>query len=47
MSGLFEWFPPALVGTIFTLVGVLKLYGLVRGIEGGQGKPIGQRLCGT
>ncbi len=41
------WFPQALVGTIFILLGSLKLYGFVRGIKGGREKPFGQRLCGT
>lgn len=31
----------------FTLLGLLKLYGLAYGIEGGQGKPLETRLCGT
>jgi hypothetical protein len=41
------WLPPALVGTTFTLMGSLKLYGLFRGIVGGADKPFGTRLCGT
>lgn len=41
------WFPLAAVGVSFTLMGCLKLYGLVRGIEGGHDKPIAQQLCGT
>jgi hypothetical protein len=47
MSTLWEWFPPALVGVIFTLFGSLKLYGALRGVEGGRHKPTFQYLCGT
>jgi hypothetical protein len=47
MSAFAAWFPPALVGITFTLLGLIKLYGLLRGIEGGGGKPFTQRLCGT
>jgi hypothetical protein len=47
MAGFIEWFPQALVGTTFTLLGLVKVYGLARGIEGGGGKPLGRRLCGT
>jgi hypothetical protein len=36
-----------MVGSFFTAVGVLKLYGLRRGIVGGRRKPIVQRLCGS
>jgi hypothetical protein len=42
-----DWFPPALVGVSFTLFGLLKLYGLRRGIIGGREKPVVQRACGT
>jgi hypothetical protein len=42
-----NWFPLALTGTVLTLMGCLKLYGLARGIEGGRDKPVAQRLCGT
>jgi hypothetical protein len=44
---LSQWLPPALVGASFTAVGVLKLYGLHRGIVGGESKPFAERLCGT
>lgn len=47
MIALADWLPLALTGTIFTLWGCLRLYGLARGIEGGRAKPVGQRLCGT
>ncbi len=39
--------PPLVIGCTFTLLGLAKLYGLARGIEGGANKPISQRLCGT
>ncbi|MBI3875617.1 MAG: hypothetical protein HY300_06590 [Verrucomicrobia bacterium] len=42
-----EWFPLVAVGVPFTLLGLLKLYGLRRGIKGGSGKPLGQKLCGS
>ena len=47
MIVLSDWIPGALVGVAFTLVACLKFYGLRRGIEGGRGKPLGRRLCGT
>jgi hypothetical protein len=42
-----DWLPPLLVGTLFTAMGCLKLYGLARGIEGGGDKPLAQKLCGS
>jgi hypothetical protein len=42
-----EWFPFAVVGATFTVFGCLKLYGVLRGIEGGRDKPTFQYLCGT
>jgi hypothetical protein len=47
IMALAEWLPLVLVGTLFTLMGCLKLYGLACGIEGGGDKPIGQKLCGS
>jgi hypothetical protein len=47
MISLSQWLPPALVGTLFTLIGLLKLYGLWKGIVGGAEKPYTTRLCGT
>jgi hypothetical protein len=44
---LANWLPPALVGTTFTLLGSLKLYGLWKGVVGGGDKPFITRLCGT
>jgi len=40
-----DWFPLATVGLTFTLLGSLKLCGLNRGIVGGAGKPVVQRIC--
>jgi hypothetical protein len=42
-----DWIPDVVVGVLFTSLASLKFYGLARGIEGGRGKPLGQRLCGT
>jgi hypothetical protein len=42
-----QWLPFAAVGISFTILGVLKVYGLCRGIEGGVEKPLSDRLCGT
>jgi len=47
MPPFWDWFPLALVGTFFTVFGVLKLYGLSRGLVGGHDKPILQQVCGT
>jgi hypothetical protein len=42
-----DWFIPALLGVQFTLLGLLKLYGLWKGVVGGADKPFVTRLCGT
>ena len=47
MTVLANWLPPLLVGVTFTLMGSLKLYGLIRGITGGHDKPLVAQLCGT
>jgi hypothetical protein len=47
MISFTDWFPLALVGSTFTLLGLIKLYGLRRGIVGGRDKPALQKLCGT
>jgi hypothetical protein len=47
MISVTDWLPPAVVGTTFTLIGGLKLYGLRKGIVGGADKPFATRLCGT
>jgi hypothetical protein len=47
MLPISDWFPMAAAGLAFTLLGGIKLWGLKRGIVGGAGKPVAQRLCGT
>ncbi len=47
MASVTSWLPPALAGVTFTLLGSIKLYGYIRGIEGGAGRPALKRLCGT
>jgi hypothetical protein len=47
MISFIDWLPPTVVGTTFTLLGSLKLYGLTRGIVGGADKPFATKLCGT
>jgi hypothetical protein len=47
VTGFAEWFPPLLVGTVFTLIGCVKLYGLSRGVVGDRDKPFWQYACGT
>jgi hypothetical protein len=47
MIALSDWLPLLLVGTMFTLLGVAKTYGALRGIEGGCDKSFGVKLCGT
>jgi hypothetical protein len=41
-----DWFPPAVIGVIFTVLGCLKVYGWKKGIIGGGGKPAACRLYG-
>jgi hypothetical protein len=47
MDKFLDWFLFAVVGATFTVFGSLKLYGVLRGIEGGREKPAFQYLCGT
>jgi hypothetical protein len=47
VAPLQEVAPPLGIGVAFTAMGLAKVYGLVRGIEGGGGKPLRQRACGT
>ena len=47
MISLADWFPLAMVGLMFTLLGGIKLWGLKQDIVGGAGNPVVQRLCGT
>lgn len=42
-----EIFPPLLVGAMFTIIGVAKIYGLTQGAVGGQDKGLSAKLCGT
>jgi len=42
-----DWFPFAVTGATLAVFGFLKLYGVLRGIEGGRDKPTFQYLCGT
>jgi hypothetical protein len=44
---LANWLPSLVMGLLFTTIGILKIYGLVYGIEGGGRKPLKQRMCGT
>jgi len=47
VTAIASWLPPLLVGLSFTFMGSLKLFGVIRGIVGGQEKPLMTRLCGT
>ena len=47
MPAFVDWFPFAAPGVMLTLFGCLKLYGVLRGIEGGRDKPAIQYVCGT
>jgi hypothetical protein len=47
MVSFFTWFPPLLTGALFSALGVAKVYGRCKGIEGGGGKPWTQRACGS
>jgi hypothetical protein len=42
-----DWFPVALTGTTMTVFGLIKLYGLARGIVSGRCQPMAERLCGA
>jgi len=47
ISDTATWLPFAVVGTTFTTLGLIKIYGFSRGIVGGGCKPVSQRLCGS
>lgn len=47
MPAFFDWFPLVVVGSTFTLLGSLKLYGALRGVVGGREKTTFQKVCGT
>jgi hypothetical protein len=42
-----NWLIPGLIGLQFTVLGLLKLWGVYRGVVGGADKPFVQKLCGT
>ena len=42
-----ELAPPLAVGVMFTGFGLVKVYGLLKGIEGGARAPLRKRFCGT
>jgi hypothetical protein len=47
ISHIATWLPFAVVGTTFTTLSLIKIYGFTRGIVGGGCKPVSQRLCGS
>ena len=47
MISLAEWLPPLSVGLMFTGLGLAKVYGFARGIQGGGCKPTRDRVCGS
>ncbi len=44
MLSAIEWFAPLLVGVFFTPLGILKVYGLCKGYEGGPGLSFWEKL---
>jgi hypothetical protein len=42
-----DWLPAVTVGISFTALGLLKVYGLTRGIIGGGEKRASERICGS
>lgn len=46
MIAFSDWLPLAAVGGTFTTLGLLKVYGLSKGIVGGGGRPAACRLLG-
>jgi hypothetical protein len=42
-----NWIPLSVVGVTFTAVGLLKVYGLRKGIVGGGSRPLSCRLLGS
>jgi hypothetical protein len=47
MIAFADWFPLLCVGSLFTTIGLLKLYGFRHNIMGGGGKPWGTRVRGS
>lgn len=41
-----EWLPPAGASVVFTTLAVCKIYGWMKGVIGGGGKPAACRLMG-
>jgi hypothetical protein len=44
---LSDWLPPLVAGLLFTGLGIAKVYGQFRGIQGGGCKPALVRACGS
>jgi hypothetical protein len=44
---LSDWLPPLAAGLLFTALGIAKVYGQIRGIQGGGCKPALIRACGS
>lgn len=42
-----DWLIPLSIGSLFTILGILKCYGVLFHIQGGKDKPVAQKLCGT
>lgn len=47
MPAFADWFPLLMIGSVFTTVGLLKVYGFRHNIVGGGGKPFSCRLRGS
>ena len=47
MISITDWLPPLAVGITFTFLGALKMYGALRGVQGGCEKTFGEKLCGS
>jgi hypothetical protein len=46
MEAVLDWLLTAVIGSVFTTFGLLKVYGWKKGIVGGGGKPASCRLLG-
>lgn len=42
-----DWFPLLMIGSVFLIFGLLKVYGLTHNIAGGGGKAFSCRLVGA
>jgi hypothetical protein len=47
MIAFADWFPLLMIGSVFTTVGLLKVYGFRHNIVGGGGKPFSCKLRGS